>query len=294
MAGNAEIDARLRDAGQILTSCAGLSTGRLRYGHRGWAGGAADGGGRPEVTAGLCQPRIAMLLPHDTYIETHPGGGAIMKRRPPELGDTGVDPDAGALEALSCDDPVEPGRVPWARFAGEEYTDRPRIQRKAESRARRFGPLFLSERLAVLATMMAVGARWMEASSRWRPGAADLHPECVVRSQTPWKLRCSLILIVALHERLVRKTRELASRTGKRTPSWARTPIGSVNGSAAGPRGSPPRLRSCAAAREKATGPLCGRRVDRMSRPPDPPGLAWPTAPETGNRPGRRTGQDTV
>ena len=38
-----------------------------------------------KATSGLCQPLIAMMPPHDTYIETHLGGGAIMKRKPPAL-----------------------------------------------------------------------------------------------------------------------------------------------------------------------------------------------------------------
>ncbi|MBL3528811.1 MAG: DNA methylase, partial [gamma proteobacterium endosymbiont of Lamellibrachia anaximandri] len=35
-----------------------------------------------KATSGLCQPIIALMPPHDTYIETHLGGGAIMKRKP--------------------------------------------------------------------------------------------------------------------------------------------------------------------------------------------------------------------
>ena len=36
-----------------------------------------------KATSGLCQPIIALMPPHDTYIESHLGGGAIMKRKPP-------------------------------------------------------------------------------------------------------------------------------------------------------------------------------------------------------------------
>ena len=32
-----------------------------------------------KATSGLCQPLIAMMPPHDTYIETHLGGGAILR-----------------------------------------------------------------------------------------------------------------------------------------------------------------------------------------------------------------------
>ena len=35
-----------------------------------------------KATSGLCQPLIAMMPPHAVYVETHLGGGAIMKRKP--------------------------------------------------------------------------------------------------------------------------------------------------------------------------------------------------------------------
>ena len=44
-----------------------------------------------KATSGLCQPLIAMMPPHDTYIETHLGGGAIMRRKKwtPRIGQCG-------------------------------------------------------------------------------------------------------------------------------------------------------------------------------------------------------------
>ena len=54
-----------------------------------------------KATSGLCQPLIAMMPPHDTYIETHLGGGAIMKRKPAALRNIGIDRDARALDASS-------------------------------------------------------------------------------------------------------------------------------------------------------------------------------------------------
>ena len=60
-----------------------------------------------KATSGLCQPLIAMIPPHDTYIETHLGGGAIMKRKPAALRNIGIDRDARALDAFECDYPVE-------------------------------------------------------------------------------------------------------------------------------------------------------------------------------------------
>jgi len=60
-----------------------------------------------KATSGLCQAIIAMMPPHDTYIETHLGGGAIMKRKPPALHNIGIDRDPKALARFECDYPVE-------------------------------------------------------------------------------------------------------------------------------------------------------------------------------------------
>jgi DNA adenine methylase len=60
-----------------------------------------------KATSGLCQPIIAMMPPHDTYIETHLGGGAIMKRKPPALHNIAIDCDARALGNFECDYPVQ-------------------------------------------------------------------------------------------------------------------------------------------------------------------------------------------
>lgn len=60
-----------------------------------------------KATSGLCQPIIALMPPHDTYIESHLGGGAIMKRKPPALRNIGIDLNERALEKFQCDYPVE-------------------------------------------------------------------------------------------------------------------------------------------------------------------------------------------
>jgi len=60
-----------------------------------------------KATSGLCQPIIAMMPPHDTYIETHLGGGAIMKRKPAALHNIGIDLNLKALRSFNCDYPVE-------------------------------------------------------------------------------------------------------------------------------------------------------------------------------------------
>lgn len=60
-----------------------------------------------KATSGLCQAIIAMMPPHDTYIETHLGGGAIMKRKPPARHNIGIDLNARALAKFQCDYAVE-------------------------------------------------------------------------------------------------------------------------------------------------------------------------------------------
>ena len=60
-----------------------------------------------KATSGLCQPIIALMPPHDTYIETHLGGGAIMKRKPAARLNIGIDRNPKVLAKFACDYPVE-------------------------------------------------------------------------------------------------------------------------------------------------------------------------------------------
>ena len=60
-----------------------------------------------KATSGLCQPIIALMPPHHTYIETHLGGGAIMQRKPPALRNIAIDLDPAPLERFACHYPVE-------------------------------------------------------------------------------------------------------------------------------------------------------------------------------------------
>ncbi len=60
-----------------------------------------------KATSGLHQPIIAMMPPHDTYIETHLGGGAVMQRKPPALRNIAIDLDPNPLKVFECGYPVE-------------------------------------------------------------------------------------------------------------------------------------------------------------------------------------------
>jgi hypothetical protein len=66
-----------------------------------------------KATSGLCQPIISMMPPHDTYIETQLGGGAIMRRKPSALNNIAIDLDLKALNDFSCDYTVE--KSAWLR-----------------------------------------------------------------------------------------------------------------------------------------------------------------------------------
>jgi len=97
-----------------------------------------------KATSGLCQPIIAMMPPHDTYIETHLGGGAIMKRKPPALSNIGIDIDPQPLADFTCDYPVQKINDCAQRFLadydyqGRElvYSDPPYLQHTRTSRRR--------------------------------------------------------------------------------------------------------------------------------------------------------------
>lgn len=56
---------------------------------------------------GLYHNIIAMMPPHETYIETHLGGGTIMKKKPSAQRNIGIDRDSEAIASFACNYPVE-------------------------------------------------------------------------------------------------------------------------------------------------------------------------------------------
>jgi hypothetical protein len=56
-----------------------------------------------KATSGLCQAIIGLMPCHDTDIETHFGGGAILRRKPQARHTIAIDGDARALAGLGCD-----------------------------------------------------------------------------------------------------------------------------------------------------------------------------------------------
>ena len=86
-----------------------------------------------KATSGLCQPIIAMMPPHDIYIETHLGGGAIMRRKLAALHNIGY-PGAEVLFFTAAPVPPLTGatpetllpRLPISRLSPEEIRGDPR------------------------------------------------------------------------------------------------------------------------------------------------------------------------
>ena len=97
-------------------------------------------------TTGLSQAIVSAMPPHHTYLETHLGGGAIMKRKPPAQRSIGIDLNRRAIDNFRCDQPVELHHGCAHRFLsgfdfqGRElvYCDPPYVQstRRSERRYR--------------------------------------------------------------------------------------------------------------------------------------------------------------
>ena len=97
-------------------------------------------------TTGLSQAIVSAMPPHHTYLETHLGGGAIMKRKPPAQRSIGIDLSRRAIDNFRCDQPVELHHGCAHRFLsgfdfqGRElvYCDPPYVQstRRSERRYR--------------------------------------------------------------------------------------------------------------------------------------------------------------
>ena len=99
-----------------------------------------------KATMGLCHAIVSLMPPHGAYIETHLGGGAIMKRKPPALRNIGIDLNARSIRTFRCDYEVDLVHGCCHRFLasfpfeGNElvYSDPPYLHsvRKSERRYR--------------------------------------------------------------------------------------------------------------------------------------------------------------
>jgi DNA adenine methylase len=60
-----------------------------------------------KAASGAYQAIIALMPPHDTYIETHLGTGAIMSHKPPATCSIGIDLDSDMLEQYRSEQAIE-------------------------------------------------------------------------------------------------------------------------------------------------------------------------------------------
>ena len=157
-----------------------------------------------KATSGLCQPIIALMPPHDTYIETHLGGGAIMRRKPPALRNIGIDMDAQPLQSFSGPYPVEMIHGCAHRFlddfefGGREliYSDPPYLHHTRTSRRRyRFeyeeqDHVELLQRLKSVPCQVIVSgypsALYEEQLSAWRSMELQVMNQGGVRTEKLW------------------------------------------------------------------------------------------------------------
>ena len=175
-----------------------------------------------KATSGLCQPLIAMMPPHDTYIETHLGGGAIMRRKPAALHNIGIDRDARALGEFECDYPVELIHGCAHRFLGEYafegsellYSDPPYLKRTRTSKRRYRFDYEEADHVELLELLEAVPCQVMVSGYRsalyeerlegWRSVAlqvmnhAGVRTECVWMNFAPDRLHCEAIEAIGI------------------------------------------------------------------------------------------------
>src|SRR5258708_5483927 len=120
--------------------------------------------------SGAYQAIIALMPPHDTYVELFAGSGAVLIRKPQAASSFAVDLDARPLagwhrrefQSMTRGGPrteqlwynFEPRAVQWCTFAGRGFTDRQRIKRKAARWAQNFRRMPPAERTAVLAAIL--------------------------------------------------------------------------------------------------------------------------------------------
>ena len=142
--------------------------------------------------------------PHDLYVETHLGGGALMKRKAPAMRSIGIDRDARALDRFRCDYPVELVHgcahefLAGFRFRGTElvYSDPPYLRATRRS-ARRYRYEYMeADHAALLERLLCLPCQVMVSGhpsalydgmlSDWRRVAVQVTTQAQVRTEVVW------------------------------------------------------------------------------------------------------------
>lgn len=157
-----------------------------------------------KATSGLCQPLIALMPPHDTYIETHLGGGAIMQRKVPALRNIGIDLNERTLRKFQCSYPVETIHgcahefLSAFPFKGRElvYCDPPYLQSTRTSDRRYRYDYTEADHLALLELLRTLpcavllsgypSALYDEALSEWQTLELQVMNQAGVRTEKLW------------------------------------------------------------------------------------------------------------
>ena len=157
-----------------------------------------------KATSGLCQMLLGLQPPHDVYVETHLGGGALMKRKAPALRSIGIDRDRRALDGFGCDYPVElihgcaHAFLASFPFRGTElvYSDPPYVQGTRRSRRRYRHDYSDADHAALLDLLAGLPCRVMISGhpsalydgmlSDWRRVAVQVMTRGQVRTEVVW------------------------------------------------------------------------------------------------------------
>ena len=157
-----------------------------------------------KATSGLCQLHLGLFPPHDLYVETHLGGGALMKRKAPALRSIGVDRDRRALDGFVCDYPVElihgcaHGFLAEFPFLGTElvYSDPPYLQATRRSDRRYRHDYTDADHVALLELLKGLPCQVMVSGhpsalyetmlSDWRRVALQVTTQARVRTEVVW------------------------------------------------------------------------------------------------------------
>ena len=122
-----------------------------------------------KAATGLCQAIVSLMPPHDVFLESHLGGGAIMKRKPPALRNIGIDLNRRAIDGFRCDYPVELHHGCAHRFLSEfafegrelVYSDPPYVRSTRRSGRRYRFDYTDAEHVALLGILKSLPCRVM-------------------------------------------------------------------------------------------------------------------------------------
>ena len=157
-----------------------------------------------KATWGLCQTLLSLQPPHDLYLETHLGGGALMKRKAPALRTIGIDRDRRALDGFACRYPVElvhgcaHAFLSEFPFQGTElvYSDPPYLQATRRSRRRYRHDYTDADHVALLDLLTGLPCQVMisghpsalydERLHNWHRVALQVTTQAIVRTEVVW------------------------------------------------------------------------------------------------------------